>query len=68
MCDQFKTYPIPADQLVTYVSSHLCDGFGWLKDSFSFYIYAKSKIVEVVTVAYVDDEIMLTTVCCRFGS
>ena len=51
MCDQFKTYPIPADQLVTYVSSHLCDGFGWLKDSFSFYIYAKSKIVEVVTVA-----------------
>ena len=39
-----------------------------LKDSFSFYIYAKSKIVEVVTVAYVDDEIMLTTVCCRFGS
>ena len=28
----------------------------WLKDSFSFYIYAKSKVVEVVTVADVDDE------------
>jgi len=26
------------------------------KDSFSLYIYAKLKIVEVVTVAYVDDE------------
>ena len=29
---------------------------------------ANSKLVEVVTVAVVDDEDRVATVCCRFGS
>ena len=42
---QFSSY------IAVLGSPQLC-----LKDSFYFYIYAKSKIVEVVTVSYVDDE------------
>ena len=57
--------------MATLVSDYLTDGLRGVVDLIDVTLAwedANSKLVEVVTVADVDDEDRVATVCCRFGS